>query len=335
MSLAQQSEHRQRGMPPDGLHRFEPSRDLPQVVELLRLGFGDDLDDQERRWLSDLEAMADSGPFLTLLRFVPSIDSSFSGFVWYVDGRLVANASLMRAPSNVAVIANVVTHPDYRRQGIARQLTEASIAAARDKLLRRVELQVRQTNEAATSLYYDLGFRRMHGNTTLRLGSPSASVRLARAAGGFEIVKWGRSEDRLARRFVQRVGRSHPEPVRGPVAEALKSYSLLEAIENWLLGRNRLCWAATQAEDFKAVAAVSTRTGGGSHRYEIVTDPAWRGKVEAALVDAAMVALCRRSDAPVEAKIRDDETGAREALEAAGFVYVRTLDRLVLPLDLR
>jgi ribosomal-protein-alanine N-acetyltransferase len=320
------------GSIPDGLLPFEPLRDLAAVVELLRLGFGRDLDSQEQRWLSDLEAMADSGPLLLLLRLMPAVDGSFGGYVWYEDGRLVANASVMRAPSNVAVIANVVTHPDYRRRGIARRLTEAAIQEATERSARRVELQVRMSNEAAVSLYSGLGFRRLYGNTTYALASCDDSVRIGRAAEGFDVTAWRRQHDRLVRRLLLEAGRSLSEPIPGPVAEALGSGSIWDAFESWLRGRSRHCWAASDGSHFRAVVAVSPRTAGGTHRLEIVADPAWRGRVEAPLVDAVMIGLCREGPRPVEARVRDDESGASEALEAAGFSYVRTLERLALNL---
>lgn len=310
--------------------RFEPSRDLKAVVGLLRMGFGGDLDDQERLWLEDLQAMSNLGPLLSVLRLVPGINRSFGGFVWYESGRLVANASLMRGRNGVALIANVVTHPDFRRRGIARTLTEACIGSAREWSAARVELQVRRDNEPARRLYEGLGFRHLYGNTTYRIGSAEESKRLARAVDGIEIAPWRRSGDVRVRRLLSRAGHTRSEPVPGPVAEALRARSLLEAIEDCLAGRKRVGWAAIDEGTYRAVLAVSTRIG-GAHRLEIVSEPAWRGDVEAQLVDAAMVDLSRRT-APVEARVRSDETGARDALTSAGFEYLRTLDRFSLEL---
>ncbi len=313
-----------------GLMRFEPARDLNAVVGLLRLGFGDELDDQERLWLEDLQAMASVGPLLSLLRWVPPIGGSFGGFVWYERGRLVANASLMRGPHGVAVIANVVTHPDYRRQGIALTLTQACIESARTRSARRVELQVRSSNQAARRLYEQLGFRYLYGNTTYRIDSAAASRRLEQAAIGFEVVASDFSDNREARRLLSRVGRSRSEPLPGPVAESLQPRSLTDAIEDRLTGRSRFGWAAVDAGAYRGLIAICTKSG-GAHRLEIVTEPHWRGRVEAPLVNAAMVELSRRGRA-AEARIRSEESGATDALVSAGFGFLRTLDRYALEL---
>ncbi|MBK6769236.1 MAG: GNAT family N-acetyltransferase [Ardenticatenales bacterium] len=51
--------------------------------------------------------------------------------MWYDAGRLIANASLLRAGPDTWVIANVVTHPSYRRQGIAGRLMDSALDVAR------------------------------------------------------------------------------------------------------------------------------------------------------------------------------------------------------------
>lgn len=314
-----------------GLLRFEPARDLKAVVELLRLGFEGELDEQERMWLEDLQWMASFGPLLSLLRLVPSLNNSFGGFVWYESGRLVANASLMRGRSGVAVIANVVTHPDFRRRGIARSLTEACIESARSRSALRIELQVHRDNEPAKRLYEELGFQYIYGYTTYRIESAAEAARLARAVGGVEIAPWRGAGGAEARRLLARVGRRRSEPMPGPLAEALQHRSLIHRIEDRLAGHNRIGWAAIEGGAYRALLAAMSRLD-GTHRLEIVTEPAWRGRVEAQLVDAAMVEFSRKP-APVEARVRNEETGARSALASAGFEYVRTLDRFTLQFD--
>jgi ribosomal-protein-alanine N-acetyltransferase len=54
-------------------------------------------------------------------------------------------------------IHNVVTDPHFRRKGIARRLLNDLFARTRG--LQRVFLEVRAGNQAAISLYLDLGFR--------------------------------------------------------------------------------------------------------------------------------------------------------------------------------
>ena len=55
------------------------------------------------------------------------IQMPVSGYVWEDSGRITGNVSLMpvnKDGSRAFMIANVAVHPDYRRLGIGRVLTE-------------------------------------------------------------------------------------------------------------------------------------------------------------------------------------------------------------------
>ncbi len=75
----------------------------------------------------------------------------------------VACTHVLSAEAGVAALGNVFTHPDYRRQGLAR---EASAAVVRELLkmgIRTIVLNVKQENTAAVKLYRGLGFRTFCG----------------------------------------------------------------------------------------------------------------------------------------------------------------------------
>lgn len=58
-------------------------------------------------------------------------------------------------------ITNLATHPQYRRQGVARKLMNELIAASKERGVRYLTLEVRRTNNAAQELYQKLGFVHM------------------------------------------------------------------------------------------------------------------------------------------------------------------------------
>ena len=61
--------------------------------------------------------------------------------------------------ANVSIlIANVATHPDHRRKGIARTLTEQVMQHARQRGVDALWLHVRADNPGAVQMYSDLGF---------------------------------------------------------------------------------------------------------------------------------------------------------------------------------
>ena len=321
---------------PAGVLKFEPGRDLREVVALLELGFQDDLQARDRRWLADLGRLSGMGPLLSAFSWIfPVLDSGFTGFVFYERDRLVGNVSIMRSASDVWLIANVVTHPDCRRQGIARRLVEAALAAARERGGRQVQLQVRDDNVGARALYEAFGFDRRSATTTLlrAAGDPPpafSAAGLSAAGGRITVRPWEPKDARRARRLLARAGELEAGS-SGPVRQAVGAGTLAARLSAAVRGLRRVVWVAAGGGDLRAIAAAQA-VGAGPHALEVVADPAWVGRTEAALVGGLLADPSGPANAEVRAEISARQTGALAALEAAGFERQRTLDRLVLDL---
>ncbi len=316
----------------DGLRRFDPGRDLRDVIQLLQLGFGADLDPRDQRWLNDLQSMSGAGPLLGwVLKVVPAAENVFSGFVWQANGQVVANASLMRATQHVWVIANVVTHPDWRRRGLARQLVEAAIDSARAHGARQVQLQVREDNAGALAMYGQMGFNDLFTTTLLRLDGRERLRPLAPVEGETRIVPWSRGSGAWVEDVLARAGRMEGPPP-GVIRQTLQRQGLAASVGDRLRGVRRYAYAARAELRYGAVGAAMANAMSGAHSLEVATDPAWRGRVEELLVAQLLDKLARHRPLEVEAEVRDAEAGVRAALAAAGFDPVRTLVRMRLPL---
>jgi RimJ/RimL family protein N-acetyltransferase len=93
----------------------------------------------------------------------------FGGFIWENDGSIVGNLSLIPMqsfPQKIFLIANVAVHPDHRRRGIARSLTEAALDETARRRADRLWLHVRADNDPARRLYESVGFREHNRRTT-------------------------------------------------------------------------------------------------------------------------------------------------------------------------
>lgn len=93
------------------------------------------------------------------------------GYVCVLDGRVAAYAGMMIVPGE-GQVTNVAVHPDFRRLGLGRAVTEALFKVGREKQLEQISLEVREFNAAAIALYRSFGFyeagrrRRFYRNPT-------------------------------------------------------------------------------------------------------------------------------------------------------------------------
>jgi ribosomal protein S18 acetylase RimI-like enzyme len=145
-------------------------RDLPQVADLIELCFAATIDDEGQSYLEQMRRASRDNDFLRWAgRVVDSTSMPLSGFVWDDNGRILGNASLVfqtHGLRRIAMIANVATHPDYRRHGIGRSLTERAMEHAGKKGIKEIWLHVRDDNPTAIRIYEDLGFTERARRTT-------------------------------------------------------------------------------------------------------------------------------------------------------------------------
>jgi ribosomal protein S18 acetylase RimI-like enzyme len=154
----------------NGLRPLNPSTDLPAVADLIDLCFADHMDADGREFVRYLrQAASDRLSRLLISSASASELSPLGGFVWEVDDRIIGNLSLIpfqRHHGIFYLIANVAVHPDFRRLGIGRQLTQRAIAEVHSRHALETWLHVRTDNRNAYQLYLDLGFEERHRRST-------------------------------------------------------------------------------------------------------------------------------------------------------------------------
>ena len=158
---------------PPQIRPFDPRRDLEPVANLIESCFAETLDQDGRRYIQHMRAMARYKAARRWaffgIRANPMIPS---GFVWEEDGNVVGNLSLVPVTYRGHIyylIANVAVDPAYRRRGIATMLTQAALRKSQQRRVASTWLHVQEDNRAAQALYAKLGFQRRAKRTTWRL----------------------------------------------------------------------------------------------------------------------------------------------------------------------
>lgn len=317
-----------------GLQPFNPTQDLKDVAELLRIAFQDELGRRETAWLQEMETISVLKPIIWLLDQVNiAIGRLLHGFVWIADGRVVGNVTISRQSSRNWLISNVAVHPDYRRRGIASDLMDASIDWIRKRNAHWATLEVRRDNEAAKSLYFDMGFVVVDGTTEMeRRGARSVTrteppggyrLRLARPTDSQQMFELARS---ITPELAQRI-----ESLERQDYEIGRLHGVMGGLRRLVGLPTNTHWVVTDVEQ-QVVAMLKLHTSGYSHQLHTLIHPASRNTVEEALVTRALDELSGQRGT-MRAKADADCTAAIDVLRKYGFREIRTLDRMALELN--
>jgi len=167
---------------------LQKRKELNAVANLVELCFADTMDPDGRDYIRHLRFLAEghtgwgANPF-------EQLQLPVQGFLWEEDGLIVGNLTLIPFSSQgkrYFLIANVATHPGYRRRGIARKLTLTALDYARTHGGTSAWLHVRDDNTPAQDLYKDLGFQERL-RRTLWQNESYTDLTDATAANGLQV----------------------------------------------------------------------------------------------------------------------------------------------------
>lgn len=173
--------HHQPASIQNGIRPVNIRTDLRALADLIELVFQDTMDESGRAAIREMRYLSHWNLGLGLISHMNDLASGMSrGYVALQNGDIIANVSLY--PANWSkdlgqawLIANVGTHPNYRRRGIARQLISVCLENLTKKGANHAILQVDYDNYRAIQLYENLGFVRERPFTRwLRSGIASA-----------------------------------------------------------------------------------------------------------------------------------------------------------------
>jgi ribosomal protein S18 acetylase RimI-like enzyme len=242
-------------------------RDLSEVADLIELCFSPTMDNDGQRYLSDMRRASRDDSFLRWAsRMTETASLPMMGYVWEQDGRIIGNASLILfrdRGKRIFLVANVATHPDHRRRGIGRALTERVMKQARDRNASAIWLHVRDDNPGAISLYQDLGFQEIARRTTWQA---SPEPRLAYPESDIKIVPrhprfWPLQQDWLHRFY----------PKDLSWYQSWNINALRPGLWNWVyllfIDFNIKQWAAVQNDELLATLAWMPQGGRSESLY--------------------------------------------------------------------
>jgi len=227
-------------------------RDLSTVADLIELCFSPTMDQDGQRYLSDMRRASRDDKFLSWANHMAESTSlPLTGYVWEEHNKIIGNASLIPfrdKGQRIYLIANVATHPDHRRRGIGRILTQRAIEHARNKKATAIWLHVRDDNPGAVKLYEDLGFQEIVRRTNWQ-ADPDSSF--PKSASDIQIVPrhprfWSQQQDWLRRLYPEALSWYQP----------LNLTALKPGLMNWLymlfMDFNIKQWAAVRGDDLLA-----------------------------------------------------------------------------------
>lgn len=295
-------------------------RDLPAVADLIELCFASTMDNDGQRYIADMRrASRDDGFLRWASHMTESASLPLTGFVWEEDGRIVGNASLIPFRDNgkrIYLIANIAVHPEYRRRGIARLLTQRAMKYGWDKKASALWLHVRDDNPGAVELYSELGFVEVARRTTWAARSDPD---FPRPASGIQIVPrhprfWSLQYDWLRR--------LHPDALGW--YRSFNFNSLRPGLMNWFyllfVDVNIKQWAAVRGD--RLLATLSWAPHGG--RSESLVAATGEGADPEALVQLLIHAR-RVLSGQYRLTLEHPAGEMVEAFLAAGFAERRTL----------
>ncbi|MCP5097026.1 MAG: GNAT family N-acetyltransferase [Chloroflexi bacterium] len=312
-----------------GLRPININKDIPQVIDLLKICFGNSMGyDGQQIYMGSPGAT--QSPAL-LWRLSPAATKLALGYVWEENGRIVGNVTALttKIPGRYLVV-NVATHPDYRRHGIAFKMMAAIKGLVQQRNGNQILLQVVKENEAAVNLYNRLQYTSL-GSITTWFAAAGQLRRIEPTFDGSQdpyIRELRRSEWRQA--YELDVLALHPNlNWPEPLPQDAYQKGWLRRITNFVNGRQAETWVVTHQNKLIGLGTILTEWG-RIHATTIRIHPEWHGQLERPLLSK----LTRRIQYMPRRNIRidypDHNNTMNNLLREANFQPKRTLTHMLL-----
>jgi len=335
---------------------------LGQVLELIQVAFGENLDAESRHALQSMQLPTLLAPFVALLdSFNPPGEGFMPGFVWTHGGQVIGTASARRIyPFRRGwLISNVAVHPNWQGRGIGRALLQAAVDLAKRHDGAWIALQVREDNRAAHALYKSLGFQNVERVARRRHApvapfdkppwpSPALRLRARASEGKREQVRAGSLPDavqaglrpagwtegnalyRLARTMMP-----HDVLWADLLRRSLYQTGPWNQFIDRLHRRCRQWWVQDMpGRTLEAAVGIEIESRNPWHRLRLLISPQAQSQALASnMMRFALHQLAYAAPLPVEIEHLVSDSATQSALTEAGFEPLYTLIHMRLDLE--
>lgn len=309
------------------MRAFDIQKDIGGMIDLVEVAFAGDLERWGSNFRGQMEMAQKMIPLLNVLSRLSSVfRHTFDGFVWEDEGQMVAFVLVQKVGLSKShwQIGNVATHPDYRRQGLARKLVARAMEHAKSHGATMCTLEVRSVAEPAYNLYRSLGFVHFDSSTTLKLDE--LPVVKAQSLHGYSLraSKFGQWQQRYALAL-----KETPQNVQDfiPVSESEFRISPIERITTPLALRFQrldvLRWAVEKdGEIVGTMLLAANRKPDLPHELEINVLPTHRQALAESLLTVALETLQSYPRETVRISVRSSYAEFISLLEQYAFVEI-------------
>jgi ribosomal protein S18 acetylase RimI-like enzyme len=265
--------------PGNGPRPINLNKDIPQVLALLRLAFGESLDAEGQRILQGQTVV--TGQPAILYRLNPMTSRLSHGYVWENDGQIIGNVTLLNTHvKGRYLIVNVATHPDFRRQGIARMLMHATADHVRQQNGREILLQVDMNNTHAIDLYHDLDYQTLGTMTTWI--ATAGRARAIQSHADVTIRELQGNEGQAAYELdilALPPDLNWPEPIPKDTYQ----FNIWRRLSNFINARRHETWVTTDGRYLTGSVSIWSEWG-RTHQMTLRIHPKWQGELERPLL---------------------------------------------------
>ncbi len=318
-------------------------KDHENVIKLLDIVFEKELESKGLMVKAIFDEYKSIRPIMNFLGlFSKNYRHGFDGFVFEnEDGEIVASVNIGYS-LYYWELSMVATHPDYRRQGLAKQLVIAAIKHAKEYGAQLCVLEVSKENEPAYKLYRNLGFVHYDSITRQSLAySGLSEIPMIDLPEGYELREFDRSKKSNQARYDLDL-KVTPEDVQvfNPV-DKRKYFKpllirILRPIIRPLLKIKNYDWFVYSGENLVGhVSASPSRREGAPHGIALMLDPAHAQILSEPMISHSLVTLKKNTTVAGNTLVefRTSETDQLETTRKYGFIDVESMHLLGLKIE--